>query len=284
MIIKKLGYVLAINMFKGGVGKSTLTQLMADILSAKGFKVLVIDVDPQGTVTKKFQRQYDIDVIGKATLFEAVVNMSFLNSISNVKENLDIVLGSEQMSRFTKVLRDMWRSTGFTDEGEEIFWNLFNYMVKNDNLRERYDFVLFDTIPTVSEFTDNVYVASDFLIIPTQTEQDSIDNLHSTVNNYQYAVKEINENLEILGIVPYLVDTRLKTGQELLVELKEDFEDLVYENVVNNKGVIQRWGREGLSKSIPHSKNAYTMYENIVLETMERLEKVTGEKLLERIR
>ena len=57
---KFLGYVIAINMFKGGVGKSTLTQLMADILSARGFKVLVIDVDPQGTVTKKFQRQYDL--------------------------------------------------------------------------------------------------------------------------------------------------------------------------------------------------------------------------------
>ena len=277
---EKLGYVIAINMFKGGVGKSTLTQLMADILSARGFKVLVIDVDPQGTVTKKFQRQYDLDVMDKTTLFEAVVNMSFLNSISNVKENLDIILGSEQMSRFTKILRDMWRSTGFTDEGEEIFWNLFNYMIKNDDLRSHYDFILFDTIPTVSEFTDNVYVASDFLIIPTQTEQDSIDNLHSTVNNYQYAVKEINENLEILGIVPYLVDTRLKTGQELLIELKEDFKDLVYENVVSNKGVLQRWGREGLNRSIPHSKNAYQMYVNIANETLQRLEKVTGKSLL----
>ena len=282
MKIEKLGYVIAINMFKGVVCKSTLTQLMANILSARGFKVLVIDVDPQGTVTKKFQRQYDLDVVGKKTLFEAVVNMSFLNSISNVKENLDIILGSEQMSRFTKILRDMWRSTGFTDEGEEIFWNLFNYMIKNDDLRSHYDFILFDTIPTVSEFTDNVYVASDFLIIPTQTEQDSIDNLHSTVNNYQYAVKEINENLEILGIVPYLVDTRLKTGQELLIELKEDFKGLVYENVVSNKGVIQRWGREGLNRSIPHSKNAYQMYVNIVIETLERLEKVTGKNLIDR--
>ena len=116
-----LGYVMAINMFKGGVGKSTLTQLMADILSAMGFKVLVIDVDPQGTVTKKFQRQYDLDVIGRMTLFDAVINMSFMESITSIKENLDIVIGSEQMSRFTKVLRDMWRSTGFSDEGEEIF-------------------------------------------------------------------------------------------------------------------------------------------------------------------
>lgn len=245
---------MAINMFKGGVGKSTLTQLMADILSAMGFKVLVIDVDPQGTVTKKFQRQYDLDVIGRMTLFDAVINMSFMESITSIKENLDIVIGSEQMSRFTKVLRDMWRSTGFSDEGEEIFWNLFNYMINNDDLRSQYDFVLFDTIPTVSEFTDNVYVASDFLVIPTQTEQDSIDNLHSTVNNYRTAVKEVNSNLEILGIVPYLVDTRLKTGKELLTELQEEYGDMVYSNVVNDKGVVRRWGREGLDKSIPHSK------------------------------
>ncbi|EMF0336533.1 AAA family ATPase [Enterococcus faecium] len=275
-----LGYVMAINMFKGGVGKSTLTQLMADILSAMGFKVLVIDVDPQGTVTKKFQRQYDLDVIGRMTLFDAVINMSFKESITNIKENLDIVIGSEQMSRFTKVLRDMWRSTGFSDEGEEIFWNLFNYMINNDDLRSQYDFVLFDTIPTVSEFTDNVYVASDFLVIPTQTEQDSIDNLHSTVNNYRTAVKEVNSNLEILGIVPYLVDTRLKTGKELLTELQEEYGDMVYSNVVNDKGVVRRWGREGLDKSIPHSKKTYQMYVNIAVETLERLEKVTGENLL----
>lgn len=278
---KFLGYVIAINMFKGGVGKSTLTQLMADILSARGFKVLVIDVDPQGTVTKKFQRQYDLKVVGKMTLFEAVINMSFLDCISPVKENLDIVLGSEQMSRFTKVLRDMWRSTGFTDEGEEVFWNLFNYMIGNDNLRDQYDFILFDTIPTVSEFTDNVYVASDFLVIPTQTEQDSIDNLHSTVTNYQTAVKEVNGDLEILGIVPYLVDTKLKTGLELLSELQEEYGDLVYSHIVSERGVIKRWGREGLNKSIPHSKTAYSMYVDIVEETLVRLEKATGENILE---
>lgn len=275
-----LGYVMAINMFKGGVGKSTLTQLMADILSARDFKVLVIDVDPQGTVTKKFQRQYDLDVVGKLTLFDAVVNMSFKNCTSNVKENLDIVIGSEQMSRFTKVLREMWRSTGFTDEGEKIFWNLFDYMITNDNLRNDYDFILFDTIPTVSEFTDNVYVASDFLIIPTQTEQDSIDNLSSTVNNYQSAVKEINGNLKILGIVPYLVDTRLTTGTELLDELKDSYGDLVYESVVHNSGVVPRWGREGLKKNIPYARKAYDMYENIATETLLRLEKVTGKKIL----
>lgn len=276
--MEKKGYVLAIHMFKGGVGKSTLTQLMADILSAKGFKVLVIDVDPQGTVTKKFQRQYDIDVLGRNTLFEAVINMSFDDCITPVKENLDVILGSEQMSRFSKVLRDMWKSTGFTDEGEEIFWNLFNYMIQNDELKSKYDFIIFDTIPTVSEFTDNVYVASDFLVIPTQTEQDSLDNLHNTIENYQEAVKEINTDLEILGIVPYLVDTRLKTGQELLVELKEEYKDLVYDHVVKDKGVVRRWGREGLNKAIPHSKKPYEMYMNIVDETLLRLEKITGNK------
>ncbi len=52
---KFLGYVIAINMFKGGVGSQLVLELMADILSARGFKVLVIDVDPQGTVTKKFK-------------------------------------------------------------------------------------------------------------------------------------------------------------------------------------------------------------------------------------
>lgn len=273
----KNGKVVAVHMFKGGVGKSTLTQLMADILSAKGFKVLVIDVDPQGTVTKKFQREYDLDVINRNTLFEAVINMSFNDCITPITENLNIVLGSEKMSRFSKVLRDMWRSTGFSEEGEEIFWNLFNYMIQNDKLREQFDFIIFDTIPTVSEFTDNVYVASDFLLIPTQTEQDSLDNLHSTIASYQSAVKEINTNLEILGIVPYLVDTRLKTGQELLVELKEEYPDLVFKNVVKDKGVVRRWGREGLNKAIPHSKKPYLMYEAIVDETLERLKQLTKE-------
>lgn len=273
------GFVIAVNMFKGGVGKTTLTQLIANILASKGYKVLVLDGDPQTNLSNKLERQYDLDRQGKNTLYEAVVNMSFEDCITPITENLHIVLGSKQMSRFTKVLRQMWRDSGFSDDGEKVYWELFDYMMKNDGLREQYDFILLDTIPTVSEYTDNVYLASDYLIIPTQTEQDSVDNLSSTINDYYEVLKEENGNIEILGVVAYLVNNKQVTGKEILEELREDYKDLVFDSVIKDMGVVKRWGREGLNLAIPYGKIANQMYEEVVDEMLDRLEEKTSRKI-----
>lgn len=277
-----LGYVITINMSKGGVGKSTLTQLLADIYSSMGFRVLVIDADPEATVTKKMQRQHDtLDVVDKMTIFDGITKLSFKEVVVPIKENLDIVLGSNEMARFGKILRQMWRETGFTDEGEAIFWDLFNYIIRNDNLRSQYDFILFDTIPVFGEFSDNVYVASDFIVFPTLAEQDSLDNLANSVLNYRAAISDLNDNLQVLGIVPYLMDRRLASGVELLEEMKEEYGDLVFENIIQSRGVVRRWGREGLDQKIPHSKKAYKMYIDVAYELLLRLEKITGKKIIE---
>lgn len=267
------GKIVTVNMFKGGVGKTTLTQLTGTILAEKGYKVLLADCDPQETLTNKIYRQFDgFDRDSAGSFYDGLVNFSFKECINHVTENLDIIVSSKQMANFSRLLRDMWKETGLTDEGESVYWDLFRRIFEEDNLRAEYDFILIDTIPTVSDFTDNCYIASDYLLVPTQTEQDSVDNLPSTIYDYTEVAKELNGKLEVLGIVPYLVDTKMVSGKEILEELREEYEGLVFDSVIENRGVVKRWGREGVDTTIPYGKITMKMYEKVADEIVSRIE------------
>ncbi|WP_256958476.1 MULTISPECIES: ParA family protein [Vagococcus] len=279
MAKRKDGKIITINMFKGGVGKTTLTQMLGTLLSDKGYKVLIIDCDPQETLTNKIFRQFEgFDRHKAGSFYDGLVDLSFKNCINEVTENLDIIVGSKKMASFSQLLRDMWKESGLTEEGEKVFWDLFRYIFEADDIRSQYDFILIDTIPTVSDFTDNCYIASDYLLVPTQTEQDSVDNLNSTIYDYTDVAKEINNDLQVMGIVPYLVDNKLKTGKDVLEELKDEYEDLIFENVITDSGVVKTWGREGVKYSIPYGRIAKKMYDNVADEFIARFNEMEKKK------
>lgn len=261
--------IITINLFKGGVGKSTLTQLLSVQLAEKGFKTLIIDVDPQANLTKKILRTFpNLDLTKDDTVYfyDCVKSRTFDKGVTKISNNLDIIPGNWS----TVDVEQLIFNEMINQESLNPSFLTYQEILKKDNIINEYDFIIFDTIPTTTTLSNNCICASDYLLIPTQTEQDSLDNLGQMIDFSEYLKESYNPKLEVLGIVPYLVD-RSATSKTLLSEIYDDYGDLVFKTHIKNSAVVKRWGTTGITSDKPYDKVNYAMYESITDELIERI-------------
>lgn len=262
--------IITVNLFKGGVGKSTLTQLISIQLAKMGFKTLIIDVDPQANLTKKILRSFpDLDLTKEGTkyFYDCIKSQTFDDKSTNITENLDIIPGNWSTVEVEQLIFNYM----INEESLDPSFLTYQTILANSNINQEYDFIIFDTIPTTTTLSNNCICASDYLLIPTQTEQDSLDNLGQMIDFAAYLKESYNPSLNILGIVPYLVD-RSATSRDLLSEIYEDYDELVFKTHIKNSAVVKRWGTTGITMDKPYDKINYQMYDEITSELVERID------------
>ena len=153
---------IAVANFKGGVGKTTTTMTLAQGLTLRGHRVLVIDCDPQGSLTTLFGILPDTEVEEAQTILPVCMGQqaSIAPAIqSTYWHNLDLVCAAPLLfaAEFGLPARQM-REEGFE------FWNALNIAL--DDVRGQYDVVLLDTPPALSYVTINALMASDGILMP----------------------------------------------------------------------------------------------------------------------
>ena len=153
---------IAVANFKGGVGKTTTTMTLAQGLTLRGHRVLVIDCDPQGSLTTLFGILPDTEVEEAQTILPVCMGQqaSIAPAIqSSYWHNLDLVCAAPLLfaAEFGLPARQM-REEGFE------FWNALNLAL--DDVRGQYDVVLLDTPPALSYVTINALMASDGILMP----------------------------------------------------------------------------------------------------------------------
>lgn len=210
--------VISITNQKGGVGKTTSAINIAYFIAKKGFRTLLVDFDPQGNATSGLgidKNNLDFtmaDVVsGEKQLGEIIIETEFsklkIAPSTPILANAEVELVSAK-GRFTR-LKDALKS------------------VEAD-----FDYVILDSPPSLSLLTVNGFIASDYLILPVQAEFYAMEGLGQLLESMKLVKKGMNPNLELLGVLPTMVDSRTTLGGQVLKEIKKFFPDKIFSNAI----------------------------------------------------
>src|SRR3989449_7863424 len=205
-----LATVIAFANQKGGVAKTTSTLNLGVALVEKGFKVLTIDMDPQGNLT--MSQGMNPDEIERS-MFDVLVHRLPIEEIIHEAE-VDIAVSSIDLAGAELALSSMI--------GRERA--LEKALV---SVREKYDYILVDTPPSLGLLTINAFVAADGVIVPVQCEYLSLRGLVQLESTLTMIRENLNPRVEIEGILATMFDRRLLHSKEAVDILKENFGDLV---------------------------------------------------------
>lgn len=147
---------------------------------------------------------------------------------------------------------------------------LLSYLIKE--IKNEYDFVLIDVPPTLSLFTNNALVASDYVVVPMQTQEQAFT---SSVKFIQY-IKDIKKryslNLELLGVVPYLIKKNGTVDNLIMEEAKKLFNDAIYNENIFQRERVKGFAKNGIKYEDIHDERVLYMYNLVLDETLKRIE------------
>lgn len=209
---------------KGGVAKTTTTASFGFELSKRGFKVLLIDLDPQGDLSYYFNCEADDDT---KTMYNVLCGKEPINSIiKNVGENLDLapsdllLAGAEQEMNRT---------------GKE-------YRLKESIEKVNYDYIIIDTPPALGILTVNAFTAADEIIIPSNAGVFSTKAFVQLANTMQGVKKYFNSNLRIAGILitRYNPQTKIsKAIREMADKMSVKLDTKVFDTYIRNAIAVE---------------------------------------------
>ncbi|MGN0569278.1 MAG: ParA family protein [Candidatus Fimenecus sp.] len=206
--------VIAICNHKGGVGKTVTTNCLGICLAQEGKKVLMIDFDPQGNLTKglgfrdKSLYQYTI----KDAMFDELndTHRPYHEYITQVTENAFLIPANISFAGLDLQLAGMMSRETVLKRVLEQF-------------KQEFDYILIDSTPTMSLYTINTLAAADSLIIPVQAEPYATDGLEDLMRTIRTAKKQLNPNLKIEGILLTMTDARTNLSKHISNQINQVF-------------------------------------------------------------
>jgi chromosome partitioning protein len=203
--------VIAFANQKGGVAKTTTTLNLAVAFAESGYRVLCIDLDPQGNLT--MSQGIDPDKV-EHSLYDVLVNDMPISEII-VKREIDIAVASidlagAEIAMSTKIGRERTLEKALKEVAAD------------------YDFVCIDTPPSLGLLTINALTAANKVIVPVQCEYLSMRGLVQLQNTLRMIQENLNPDVRIEGILPTMLDTRTIHAKEAVEILEENFGDLVF--------------------------------------------------------
>lgn len=205
---------------KGGVGKTTTNINLCAYLAMEGYRVLTIDIDPQGNTTSGLGLDknnlessiYDV-LISDTTMKESIVRSDLVQNLFISPSTME--LAGAEVELINKADR------------ENIIKN------KLKEIEDEYDYVFIDCPPSLGILTINALSCADSVLIPIQCEFYALEGVSQLINTIQLVKKSLNKDLYIEGVVMTMFDYRTNLSNEVLKEVQKYFKDKVYKTTIS---------------------------------------------------
>ncbi len=211
-------YVFSLVNQKGGVGKTTTAVNLATAVAACGKRTLIIDLDSQGNATTAFgltaeQREpSSYDVIVENTLLDEAIKPTIIPYLFICPASVDLAGTDVLLS--TRIGRE--------------------YILKKriEALKTQFDYIFLDCPPSLGLLTINALTASNFTLIPLQCEFYSLEGLSYLLNTVDMVQQNLNDKLDIGGILLTMYDRRNKLTNEVEGDVRKHFKEVVFQTMI----------------------------------------------------
>jgi chromosome partitioning protein len=209
--------VISVTNQKGGVGKTTSAVNIAYYLAKKGHRTLLIDFDPQGNATSGLGvDKQSLD----ATMTEVILE---------IKTLAEVILETDHKNLFLAPATPHLANTEVElAQAQRRFTRLKNAIENGP----KFDFIIIDSPPSLSLLTVNGLIAARYVLLPVQAEFYALEGLGQLLETMKLVRKNMNPTLDLIGVLPTMVDGRTTLSGQVHEEIKKHFPGKVFKNTI----------------------------------------------------
>lgn len=243
---------------KGGTGKTTTTLSVGSALSRAGYKVLLIDIDPQGNLTTSA----GLTNLGESepTVYEVLKGEADINDAVKQKRGLYDILPTDI------------RQSGADLELASVPGRELLLKEAIQSLKPEYDYILIDCPPSLSIITLMGLTACNSVIIPVQAQYLALQGMAQLINTIELVKKRMNTGIEVGGVVLTMYDNRKTLDREVLENIQAAFPGKVFKTMISNNVSLAEAPAFGMDifEYKPDSKGAQ-QYKELTQEIIKKL-------------
>lgn len=261
-----MAYIIVFTNLKGGVGKTSDTDMMS-LVASQIFhkKVLLIDVDLQANSTQNMSRTFN-NVEYPQSFTNAVMEGSLKRAIVSLSSNLDFIAGSAGTHDLNEWILDHSKNK----KGRYLF---FKNMI--EELQDGYDYIFFDVAPSTDNAVDAIMMCCDYIIPVQEVKRFSMDGTASLISNYLTPMVEAfpeKAHFQVAGVLPAIFQNRKRQQQINYEETVERYgQDNVFFTIIKRLERLDRFGEHGITLNDYQDRKIWAIFADLLLELEARI-------------